>query len=119
METSTTNAHDGTMPNLDFAAIREQASIMDVLNALDFEQTRTVTNNQVRGVCPLCGSNGFIAMTTNNVWYCFACKNSGGVIDLWMQARNIGIKEAASQMCTALNLDVPFLGNGLNRVRST
>ncbi|MFV1967902.1 MAG: CHC2 zinc finger domain-containing protein [Pirellulaceae bacterium] len=86
---------------LDYAAIREQISILRVLELLDWKPTRR-RGHQWRGVCPLCCSSDprgkpqhpFSVHVTRNLFRCFRCQRSGNQLDLWAAATGLPLHPA-------------------------
>jgi DNA primase len=78
----------------DFATIKAQVSIIQVLEMLDIKHL-TPRGDVLRGACPICkATNGsaFVVTPAKNIFYCFAEKKGGSIIDL--VARCKGITEA-------------------------
>jgi DNA primase len=74
------------MPGIDYAQIRLQIGIADVLDLIGFEAAET-SGDQVRGPCPLHGSaspqsRSFSANLKKNTFQCFKCVAVGNQLDL-------------------------------------
>lgn len=79
-------ADAGHSLTIDFAAIKEQFSIMDVASALTGQDVKKVGSNTYRlddASCPLCGHNDcFTLYPDNDRFKCFSCDEHGDVLDL-------------------------------------
>jgi len=93
---------------IDFAAVRAQLRIADVLDLLGFKP-RSIKGSQWRGACPLHGttrgtSRCFSASTEKQLFHCFKCGRHGNALDLWAQAQKLTPYDAALDLCQRLNL---------------
>ncbi len=99
------------MPGIDFAVLRQQLRLAQVLELLDYVPT-TRCGPQVRGPCPVHGSRrkrsrSFAAHLQWQCWHCFRCGAGGNALDLWMAVTQLPVYEAALDLCRRLHLDVP------------
>lgn len=98
---------------IDFAELRRQVSISQVLELLRFQPAGR-SGNQVRGPCPIHGSSSpksrsFSANLEKNTYQCFAksCRSKGNQLDLYVATSGLPIYEAALELCEKLGIDVP------------
>ncbi len=99
------------MPGIDFAHVREQVSIRDVLALLGFRPFEW-NEKQLRGPCPFgCGSSrrDFVAYVESDRYYCFHCHRCGNQLKLWAALRKLSIYDAAGDLCHQLGVDVPLI----------
>jgi len=98
------------MPGIDFAAVRSQISIEQVLRMLDFQTTRR-RGHHLRGHCPLsCGAkNAFAADTITGRYRCFACGSRGTQLSLWSTATDLPLYTATIDLCQKAGLATPWL----------
>jgi DNA primase len=102
------------MPSIDFRQVRATVSMAEVLDLLRFVVIER-TGDQVRGECPLHESTAankhrsFSAHLTRNLFRCFKCGATGNQLDLWAKASKKPIHQAALDLCTRLNKEVPLL----------
>ena len=101
------------MPRLDYAALRSRLRLGQVLDLLGFVPT-TNYRNQVRGPCPIHGSQSprsrsFAAHLERHCWHCFRCGAGGNALDLWMMVNQLPLYEAALDLCQRLNLEIPLI----------
>ena len=89
------------MPKIDYAALRSQLRIIDVLTQIGWQSTKG-RGEQLRGPCPLCGgaevAPSFSVNTGRNLYRCFRCGSQGNVIDFWMSYSKLPIHEAAQEL---------------------
>jgi putative transposase len=100
-------------PSIDFTAVRAAVTMAAVLQLLGF-QANTVRGAQQRGPCPLHGSTTgtsscFSANLDQNHFHCFKCGRSGNALDLWAQATQQTIYDAAIDLCQRLGITLPTL----------
>jgi transposase InsO family protein len=98
-------------PAIDFAAVRAQIAMHDVLQLLGFE-ANTARAGQLRGPCPLHGSSAgtgrcFSANLHQHHFHCFKCGRHGNALDLWAAAQRLTPYDAAVDLCRRLNLPLP------------
>jgi DNA primase len=109
------------MPALDFAELRRQVRLSQVLEVLRFEVVSR-WGAQVRGPCPVHGSTrprsrAFSAHLERHCWHCFRCGAGGNALDLWLEVTKQPVYAGALDLCQQLNLEVPWLtrARGLRR----
>lgn len=100
------------MPGVDFNAVRQLASMEDVLRLLEFQPTSR-RGDALRGPCPVhCAENAASRSFSVNVrlgrYQCFHCGSRGNALELWAAAKAIGLYEAAVSLCEALRIEVPW-----------
>jgi DNA primase len=101
------------MPGIDFALLRRQVPLIQVLDLLGFRPT-TRHGPQVRGPCPLHvsrspRSRSFAAHLQRHCWRCFRCGAGGNALDLYAAATRLPLYEAAPELCRRLGLTPPWL----------
>lgn len=101
------------MPAIDFAELRRQVHLSQVLDLLHFEVVSR-WGAQVRGPCPVHGSRRprsrvFSAHLERQLWHCFRCQASGNALDLWLAVTKQPVYAGALDLCRRLDLDVPWL----------
>ena len=99
------------MPGIDYAAIRSQIGMADVLQLIGFCAVES-NGDELRGPCPLHGSTSpqsrsFAANVHKNTFRCFKCGAKGNQLDLWVAASEIPLFEAARDLCEKAGVDVP------------
>ncbi len=104
---------DESPQQIDYAALREQISIEQVLTQLGhIDKMRG--GIQRRGPCPIHGSQStrsktFSANLDRNVFQCFKCGAKGNVLDLWATIHNFqDIHAAAKHMATTFAIPLPM-----------
>jgi DNA primase len=110
------------MPAIDFAELRRQLRLGQVLALLDFEEVSRC-GPQLRGPCPVhrstrSRSRVFAAHLERHVWHCFRCGAGGNALELWAMVTRQSIYPAARDLCQRLGLEVPWLHNQLPRRRN-
>ena len=101
------------MPLVDFHAARSEIRLALVLELLGW-QPRERRGEQVRGVCPLHGSQSprsrtFSAHLGRGVWHCFGCDASGNALELWVRLTSQGLYQAALDLYGRLGREAPRL----------
>jgi putative transposase len=101
-----------TAPAIDFATVRAAITMAAVLGLLGLRINANHT--QHRGPCPLHGSASgtsrcFSANLDQHIFHCFKCGRSGNALDLWAQANQQSIYDAAIDLCARLNIPLPNL----------
>lgn len=97
------------MRRLDYAAIRAQLSIREVLQLIDYEPTQR-QGDQWRGPCPFCSdpsqpsSGCFSVNVSRNLFQCFRCQRRGNPLDLWTEASGLTLYAATLDLCQKLNI---------------
>jgi putative transposase len=101
-----------TTPAIDFDAVRAAITMAAVLQLLGCN----INSNgaQHRGPCPLHGSTSgtsrsFSANLEQHIFHCFKCGRSGNALDLWAQANQQSIYDAAIDLCARLHIPLPTL----------
>jgi hypothetical protein len=98
------------MPGIDFAAVREQIPIRDVLTLLGFQPTSYRRGTRLRGLCPLqCSDDptAFVADLKIDKFYCHRCHRGGNQLDLWSVTQGLLIYPAAKDLCMRLDIPIP------------
>jgi DNA primase len=99
------------MPGIDFALLRRQISLRQVLDLVGFAPT-TRRGSQWRGPCPVHmsaspRSRSFAAHVAKNCWHCFRCGASGNALDLYVAVTKLPVYEGALELCVRLRVPVP------------
>jgi len=109
-------------PAIDFAALRAAVTMAAVLQLLGCPiQARGA---QHRGPCPLHSSTSatsrcFSANLNEHIFHCFKCGRSGNALDLWAQANQQTIYDAALDLCDRLHIPLPVSTPTRNREEET
>ena len=89
------------MPKIDYAELRSQLRVIDVLTQIGWQSTQG-RGEQLRGPCPLCGgpeaAASFSVNTGRNIYRCFRCGSQGTVLDFWMSYSKLPIHAAAQEL---------------------
>ena len=101
------------MAGIDYAALRQQLRLADVLDLLGFVPS-TRGGPQLRGPCPLHGSRSprsrsFAAHLERHCWRCFRCDAGGNALDLWVAVTKLPLYQAALDLCQRLHVEAPRL----------
>jgi transposase InsO family protein len=98
---------------IDFAALRRQVTIEQVLRHLGHLDQLRGSQAQRRGPCPVHGSShapsrSFSVNLAKNVFRCFCpeCGARGNVLDLWAAVRQLPLDEAARHLAQTFGLDL-------------
>ncbi|NQU24567.1 MAG: transposase, partial [Candidatus Nealsonbacteria bacterium] len=98
---------------VDFAAIRSQVTIRQVLHRLGHLDRLQANGPEHRGPCPVHGcdedqNRSFSANIEKNVFRCFSpdCGVGGNVLDLWAAVHKLPLREAALDLVETFHLDV-------------
>ena len=98
---------------VDFAAIRSQVTIRQVLHRLGHLDRLQAIGSERRGPCPVHGcdeghNRSFSANIEKNVFRCFSpgCGTGGNVLDLWAAVHKLPLREAALDLVETFHLDV-------------
>ena len=99
------------MPGIDFTRLRQQLSLTQVLDLLDFTST-TRRGAELRGPCPLHGSRtpssrSFAANLDKNCWHCFGCGAGGNALDLYLAVTRLPVYEGSLDLCARLRVPAP------------
>ena len=103
---------DDTMPGIDFALLRGQVPLAQVLDLVGF-RALTRVGWQLRGACPVHGSTSpgsrsFAAHLAKQCWQCFRCGAGGNALDLYAAVTKLPLYAAAVELCARLHLPVPW-----------
>jgi DNA primase len=101
------------MPGIDFAELRRQIRLGQVLELVRFEVVSR-RGALVRGPCPVHGSTRprsrvFAAHLEKQVWHCFHCGAHGNALDLWLAVTKQPVYAGALELCRRLGPEVPWL----------
>lgn len=99
------------MPYLDYAAIKSEISMADVLRLLNWSPIWR-HGSQERGPCPVHGSRSreSRSFASNGMgWFCHGCKRGGDQLALYAEATRQPIYEATVDLCRQLGQAVYFL----------
>jgi transposase len=98
-------------PKVDFAFLRQQVSMEQVLNHLGLLDSLRGRGQQRRGPCPIHGQAGdrqptFSAHLGKHVFQCFQveCGAQGNVLDLWAALHQLPLYEAALHLAETFQL---------------
>lgn len=98
---------------VDFAAIRSQVTVRQVLHRLGHLDRLQAVGSEHRGPCPVHGrddghNRSFSANIEKNVFRCFSpsCGASGNVLDLWAAVHKLPLREAALDLVETFHLGV-------------
>ena len=100
------------MPGIDFALLRRQISLTQVLELIGFTPT-TRRGPQWRGPCPVHKSasprsRSFAAHVDKNCWHCFRCGAGGNALDLYLAVTKLPVYEGALELCARLHVRAPW-----------
>ncbi len=107
------------MRAIDFAQVRRQISMEQVLALLHFLPSRR-RGSHLRGPCPIHHSSDpqsrclWVDLSTHR-YRCFACRSAGRQIDLWAAVHGQSPDDAAVDLCYRLGLPVPWLHSPTGR----
>lgn len=91
---------------LDFAALKSQVSIEELIPFLDLQMKKT--GNAFRGKCPACNSSNDRALVitpSKGAYYCFAEQKGGDCLSLVSHVKNIGVRQAAQEIADHFGLN--------------
>ena len=105
--------HGNNLPPLNFARLREQVSILHVLEQIGWAPQET-HGAQWRGSCPLhesldVTSRCFAVETEQHMYCCHRCGSQGNALDLWTAFREKPLLEAAWDLVKVLRMEPPLL----------
>jgi transposase len=117
------DASSAQAPGLvDFAAIRRQVTMKQVLDHLGYLGRLVGSGAQRRGPCPLHAdenprSRSFSVNLDKNVCQCFhpPCGLKGNVLDLWARYHRLPLREAALNLVETLSLETPEQRRGTRK----
>ena len=102
----------------DYREIRERVRIVDLLEELGWQATKT-RGAQLRRSCPLSGCKStttsgkpsptlwtYSVQRDRNIYRCFRCGSEGSVIDFWSTYRMLTIYDAAKELSTQLSTKI-------------
>jgi DNA primase len=101
------------MPTIEFAQVRNQVPMEQVLALLNFVPTSR-RGPCLRGSCPIHRSanprsRSFWVDLSTHRYRCFHCRSAGRQIDLWAAVHNLPAYAAAEDLCNRLGIPVPWL----------
>jgi DNA primase len=101
------------LPGVDFDVLRTQITMKQVLDQLGFQSTAR-SGHQLHGPCPVHGSTStgsrtFSVNLESGRYYCHKCHSHGNPLELWAAVHQLGLYEAALDLCRALGRDVPWI----------
>lgn len=103
------------MPGIDYATLRSEVGIEQVLELLAFVPTRR-HGHRLRGSCPIHapgesrGDEFWVDLQTHR-YGCFACGAAGRQLDLWTAAIGLDIYPASKELCRRLGIPIPRLSS--------
>jgi hypothetical protein len=103
------------MPAIDFAQVRRQVSMEQVLVLLNFLPSRR-RGSCLRGPCPIHRSSTpqsrifWVDLSTRR-YRCFRCGSAGRQIDLWAAVHGLSAHQSAEDLCNRLGLPIPWLSS--------
>lgn len=107
-------AQDQAPGMIDFAALRAQVTIEQVLSRLGHFEHLRGNATQRRGPCPIHGSKrpasrSFSVNLERNLFQCFSptCRAHGNVLDLWAAIHNLTLHEAAIDLAATFGIQLP------------
>jgi len=101
------------MPGIDFAKLRAEITMEQVLNLLNFDPS-SCSGSQWHGPCPVhrstsTRSRSLSVNLSTRRYYCHKCQSKGNQIDLWAEFKQLPIYDAAIDLCRKLGRDVPWI----------
>ena len=101
------------MPGIDFHVLRQEITMQQVLNLIDFQPTSRV-GSQLHGPCPVHGSSSPQSRSLSvNValgrYHCHKCGSQGNPLELWAAIKQVPLYNASIDLCRALGRDVPWI----------
>lgn len=111
--TAATEAPQNRKGPVDFALLRGQVTLKQVLQRIGQFQRLAGNGSQRRGPCPVhaAGTKGNRSFSVNldkNVFQCFepSCAIQGNVLDLWMALHNLPLYEAAIDLAETFRIQL-------------
>lgn len=105
------NQQPASAGTVDYAWLREQITIQQVLEHLGCWKTLRPAGDEWRGPCPLHGSRSsssrsFAVNPKRNLYYCHspACKGGGNVLDFWVAKTGLPLHEAALELAHTFHM---------------
>ena len=101
------------MPGIDFARLRAEITMEQVLDRLGFEPV-TCLGEQLHGPCPVHASSWprsrtFSVNLRKRRYYCHKCHSHGNPLELWAAVHDLSICAAAGDLCRRLGIPIPYL----------
>jgi DNA primase len=101
------------MPGIDFNKLRQEITMEQVLNLLDFEPTQR-SGDQWYGPCPLHASTSnrprhFSVNVALGRYRCHKCHSQGNQLELWAAFTRQSLYQAAINLCHQLGREVPWV----------
>jgi len=101
------------MPGIDFARLRAEITMEQVLNLLGFKPTDRL-GQQWYGRCPLpeCESERSRSFSVNVAlgrYDCHRCRSHGNPLELWAEATEQRLHPAMINLCARLGREVPWI----------
>ncbi len=109
-EAMVVNEVPSTQHYLDFAHVRSQVSVEEMLEYLGLRDSLRPSNGELRGPCPIHSKETdkrrrhFAVNPSKNVFRCFSCDAQGNHLDLWAKLHDQTIYEAAQDVVQKFNL---------------
>jgi DNA primase len=107
------------MPAIDFAQVRRQVSMEQVLALLNFVPCHR-HGSCLRGPCPIHRSTApksrhfWVDLSTHR-YRCFRSGSAGRQIDLWAAVHSLSAHQAAEDLCNRLGIPIPWLSSPKHR----
>jgi hypothetical protein len=100
------------MPGIDFARLRAEITMEQVLDRLGFEAV-ACWGDQLHGPCPVHRSSWprsrtFSVNLRDRRYYCHKCHSQGNQLELWGAVHDLPIYHAALDLCRALEHPIPW-----------
>lgn len=100
------------MPGIDFARLRAEITMEQVLDRLGFKPV-TCLGEQLHGPCPVHGSSRsrsrtFSVNLRERRYYCHKCHSHGNPLELWAAVHDLSIYQAALDLCWTLGHPIPW-----------
>ena len=101
------------MPGIDFARLRAEITMEQVLNQLGFQPVAR-SGDQLHGPCPVhrslwLRSRTFSVNLRDRRYHCHQCHSHGNQLELWAAVHDLPIYEASLDLCRALGHPVPWM----------
>ncbi len=101
-------------PAINFAQLREQVTMPQVLELIGWTGRGNTDQSSQRGACPVhrstnAKSTSFAVNTTQQVYCCHSCGSQGNALDLWAATQGLSIFDAAWDLIERLDLTAPLL----------
>ena len=101
------------MPGIDFARLRQEITMEDVLHLVGFQPCQA-TGDQWYGACPLHASTSarprhFSVNVARRRYYCHKCRSHGNHLELWAAFTQRQLHPAMIELCHALGRNIPWI----------